>query len=200
MDHDTIGLALGLIAGTLNVAAYLAYNRRLSDESSRPNPVAWGIWTVIDGLNLLTYVWICRDWPKAVMPAVTALACAATFLRVMFSGRLARPDRGDTAALAGAITAVLVWHTYRSAALANLLLQGARILAFVPVVRTLCRDPAAERPLPWFCWSAAAAVLFAAVCLRWRGQPAELAYPAVGFAMNAAVAALSLRRPRRTPA
>jgi hypothetical protein len=182
------------MAGVVHLVAFAVYNRQLLRGESRPNAATWTIWAFVATLNCLTYFFAGQDWVKAILPVLGSLACIATLVYALVRGTLSPLAGVDLAALAIGVAAVLVWWFYRSASFANLVLQLAFLVSFLPTYRDVWRDPSKERPLPWFLWASAYLLLVMAVFLRWQGLITDLVYPLLALVIHAAVGFLAQRR------
>ena len=187
---------LGVIAGLVHFSAYALYLRQVLRRTSRPNTATWTLWTFLAALNAASYLAMCRDPAKAATPIAGALACAVILTVSVWKGRLTRLAVFDRGILAIGLSAAAVWWASRSATWANLLLQGAFVLSNVPTYRGVWRDPATERPLPWFGFGLAYAINIAVVLLRWQNEIADLAYPVLSLVTDAGVGLVVVLRGR----
>ncbi|MFH0927942.1 MAG: hypothetical protein V1821_00540 [bacterium] len=185
---------LGLAAGLTHLLGFGIYNKQMFRGESIPNVATWFLSAFIYSLNLASYFYMTLDLIKIIMPLLGALACIGTLGYALARGKLSKPSPFDLATLPIGVTAALVWFYFRSATYANLILQVAAIVAIVPTLRGVKKNPLTERALPWFVWSFAYTFLVLTVLLRPRGSYLELVYPAIGIAIHASVGYLARRR------
>lgn len=176
------GLAFGL-----HLTVFVIYSRQVARGRSRPNAATWIIWAFVAGLNCLTFFFMSEDWVKALQPLAGSLACLGTFLYALAKGKLTRLKRLDKAVLAIGLAAALAWWTLQSASFANVILQAAFAVSFVPTIRDVWRRPEEESPWPWLLWGLVYAMTTGVVLMRWSGQPVELLYPILAMATHSSV-------------
>ena len=188
-----LALWLGITAGVIHVVAFIIYNKQISQEASVPNAATWTLWTFLTVLNATSYAVMSGDIVKSILPAVSSLACILTFLFSLYKGKLSRIDPWDGIALVIGVVSGLAWWWYHSATYANLILQLAIAISFVPTYRGVWKNPAVERALPWYLWSFAYILIIIVVALRWRDQYQDLVYPVNLLLLHAAVGLLTRR-------
>jgi hypothetical protein len=193
---NEICIAAGFVAGAMHLAAYAIYFRSAKQGSITPNAATWTIWGLVSILNMATYFAIARDWVLVIMPMMSSLVCTGVWIVLLWQKKLHKLNRTDEMTLSVAILAIVFWIAFRSAAGANVILQIAESISFVPAIGDVRRDPKAEKPLPWFLWGGAYGLLTAVVALRFDGQWVQFVYPVNLLVLHLAVGALSLRRPR----
>ncbi|KPJ85781.1 hypothetical protein AMJ57_01930 [Parcubacteria bacterium SG8_24] len=191
-----LGFIFGWTSFAVHLLAFLVFNWKTARGQARPNTATWTIWSFVTILNCASYFVMSGDWIKALQPLAGALACTGTLLFALSRGRLERPGRFDLAVLAVSLVSAIVWFVWRQAAFANLVLQAAFVISFIPTLKDVWRAPQKESPLPWFMWGAAYLLLIAAVCVRWSGHIPDLVYPLNSFFWHALVGVLALRRSR----
>lgn len=189
-----IDLLLSVTAGVLHLIAFAVYNRQMIAGASVPNTATWTLWTFLTVLNVSSYQAMSADWVKSILPGLSSLACILTFMFAVWKGKLSKLDLLDATVLAIGVISGFVWWYYQSAMYANLILQGAVALSFVPTLRGVWNDPSCEKALPWWIWSSAYIFLIAVVMIRWNNQYADLAYPTNGLVLHGLVAIFVLRK------
>ena len=185
---------LGIGAAVIHTIAYLYYNKDVIKGTRKPNGPTWAIWSAIAILSATSYFAIVGDWAKSVLSFVNILSCTATFILALVLKRFARPDKIDYVALILGLAAAVVWWWYKSALYANLILQLAIIVGFIPTLRLVWKSPRSEQPGPWLIWTLGYAILVVTITMRWRGQWYDLIYPINSIIFHTAVAALSIAR------
>ena len=214
---------IGLAAGLLHFAGYVAYTR---DSDIEPNPITWLMFAY--GTLLLTVL----EWDSDASLGELLLPVTCSAMALYVAGRCwvharrrepARlwprdwwpPDWRDRAAfqfdlvltglyLTAAALLYADWvgaHLREPALLAFLV--GANLTtfsAFFPLIRNVAENPDHERTTPWVIWTCAYAVLGAATFAS-QGEfwTVMMLYPAQNAVLHGAVAFLSRssRRDRR---
>ncbi len=197
----SLALSLGIAAGVLQLVGFVFYNKQIFQGRSVPNAATWTIWAFIGLLNGFSYAAMTGDAAKYFLPVASALACVATFGYSLSAGKFKRLDFWDWLVLILGTIGGIVWWWSRSAIYANFIIVIAEIIAFSPLMRGVWKNPAFERPLPWFIWTAAYGMNTAAVFLHWTNQYQDLFFPVSMIILHFTVAFLSLRKaPAPVPA
>lgn len=173
---------LGIVAGCVQVAAFVVYNRNMIKGSSTPNATTWSLWAFLTGLNAASYAAMTGDLAKYFLPIASAVATIFTFGYALMRGKFGKIDAWDRLVLVLGIVAGFVWWWRQSAEYANMLVVLAIAISFWPTYRGVWRDPTLERPAPWFLWTSAYVLFAVTVVLRWRGEYQDLLLP-VSFAL-----------------
>ena len=194
MDIVTISIALGFMAGAIQLVGYWVYNKGAGEKI---NTGSWSIWALAGIVDLVSYVAVTGDWVVNILPAVCAVAAIGTFCYAITHKRFSWPDKVDWlfVGVDGVIT--IIW-IFTNAVFANLLYQVSAVLSFLPMYRGQIRGTEKEKPLPWLIWTLAYTLLTASVFLRlerWENLAYPLTHVAVCFivALIANVKSRSLR-------
>jgi hypothetical protein len=187
-------ILLGVSAGFVHLIAFLIYNRQMVNGDSIPNTATWSLWVALSCLNCVTYVLMTHDWVKGLLPLASSIACMATFIFTIFRGKLSRLNRFDSIAMIIGFATLVVWWATRSATYTNLMLQVCLIVSLVPTYRSTWKNPAVEKPLPWFIWGLAYALSAVLVIVRWNGRYEDFVYPVVSLMAHSGMGFLCLRR------
>jgi hypothetical protein len=184
---------LGLLAGAISLLAFALYNKDVLAGRTQPNTVAWALFAFLVILNSSSYLAMSGDWVKSLLPLANAMACILTFLLGLAFGKFKGLTGRNKVALSIGVVAALGWWLFRSATFANLLLQATIIIAFIPLIEGVWRNPSIEKPLPWWLWSIAFTLNIGVVLMRWNGQWQDLGYPINVFVLHTLVAILCSR-------
>lgn len=187
-----------ILAGTaagMHVVAFIIHALQTHKGTSTPNPATWGLWTFISALNCASFITMQEHRIVGLLPIVSSISCIAAFLVYLFKHKFSKLGFWENTALVLGIVAVFVWWYYHSASYANLILQPAIVISFMPTLRGVWRDPNREGPLPWFIWSPAYIFLIIAVFLEWEEKLLQLVYPINCLFWHGLVGVLSLRKP-----
>lgn len=188
------GMALGWLSFGLHLAAFVVYGLRARKGQSKPNFATWSIWVLATGLNCASYFLMSDDWVKALQPLAGAAACFTIFVMALKNGQFELPGTAERVMLLISVTAVIIWFVYRDASYANMVLQSAFVVSFIPTLRQIWRKPQDESALPWFMWGGAYLLLILTVAVRWQGNALELVYPVNSFFWHTLAGVLALRR------
>jgi len=175
--------------------AYLDYIRKVLGGKTVPNGVTWAIWSAVALVNFGTYVIASGDFWKSIVPLVNIALCVTTFVLALSCGKFRKLDVPDWIALLLALSAVVVWQL-SAAACANMMVQLAIAIGFIPTWKAVRRNPLCEQPQPWWMWSSAYCIALVVVVLRWRGQWTDVLLP-VNFFLHASVPVLALVQQKR---
>jgi hypothetical protein len=188
---------LAVCSGLFHILAYLDYNSQVARGRTKPNGTTWLIWSILAVASSASYLKATGDVWKSVIPLVNVVLCVATLALAVYMKEFKRPDRTDFVALIIGVIAVLVWKKYGSAKYANLIVQVAILMGFIPTWRSIIKDPACERSRPWCIWTAGYVLSIAVVILRWNGQGCDLAYPINMVILHPSIPILAMMRRRK---
>jgi len=199
MEHSSvISVLTGYLAGGVLIIGYLIYNWKIFKGTTRPNTATWALWAFIVGLNALTYDKMSADHIKAIVSIASGAFCIFTFLFSLFTGKFKSLDSWDKSILVIGLIAIGVWYYFKSATYANMLLQVAIVISFVPILHSVWKEPDSENWLPWMVWVTAYTVSIITVIMRWN-VGWDIVYPINGFIMHGIVALFSIRRQPAPP-
>jgi hypothetical protein len=188
-------LILTLITSSVQIIGFVIYDWQAFRKMSKPNVASWALWAVITVLNFTSYRSMSGDWMKSLLPTVSSAFCILTFVVAFLKGgKLSKLNKFDTAALALGTMATLTWYFLQSATYANLIIQAAVLIGFVPTWRTA----KTERRLPWFIWTTAYVLGVIVVVLRWSGHWQDLVYPVMCMFAHLVVGLLAKPAPQTT--
>lgn len=183
-------LILALITSLVQIIGFVIYDVQAFRKMSKPNIATWILWAGISILNFTSYRSMSGDWMKSLLPTVSSAFCVLTFfVAIMKGGKLSKLNKLDTAALILGAIATLTWFFLKSATYANLIIQAAVLIGFIPTWRTA----KSERPLPWFVWTAVYVLGVIVVAMRWTGHWQDLVYPVMCLFAHLAVGIIAMR-------
>lgn len=185
---------LGYLAGVVLIIGYVIYNGKIFTGKIEPNTATWTLWVCVVGLNAFSYDSMSGDRVKAVVTIASGVACFVTFLFALVLGKFQKLNLWEKRVLAVGLLAICMWGISGEASYANLLLQFAIGISFIPLFRSVRLNPKSEQWLPWVVWVIAYGISITTVILRWNGHWLDLAYPINGFVLHGVVALLTQRR------
>jgi hypothetical protein len=205
----TLGAILGLTAGLLQALAYAAYFRQVLAEDCRPNGMTWLMWTY--GTAVLFFIEYDMGAPFAVLvlPAVCLLCSIGVAGYAFARASCLPPERQDWAVLSldlgitiGYVVLVMGSDAVETGLVFVLLTGLTNFTSSWPIMRTTYREPHNERPIAWFIWSAAYALLALVAMIEDMPWP-YLVYPLCSLVVHLAIGFFTLetmaaRRARRS--
>ena len=189
-----ISFLLGILAGFLQLAAYILYGKQIFHGESRPNTAAWSVWTCLAILGSTSYAVMTDDPAKYFLPLASAMATVCIFVYALSTGKFRQIDTLGWVTFGLCFFAGFAWWLFRSATFANILSVGIVAVSFIPIYRTLWKNPSHEKALSWFVWASAYTFLALVVILRWDGNFVCLIYPLTMIPLHLAVALMTLHK------
>lgn len=142
-----------LVALAATVAGYLGYLASLRFHLVRPNRASWLIWSAATAVEAATYAALNPHAPQRWVFGLAALACVGVTGRIWTRGRWRGLDATETACVAAALAAMLLWLAARQTLWAHLLVVAAIPVSFWPTWRSVALDRARERSPAWGLWT-----------------------------------------------
>lgn len=181
-----VSIILALLSGLGTTLAYLDYNRVVSKGETKPKGATWAIWSAIALISSSSYLASTGDLWKSIIPLMNILLCIGTFVLALVGGKFKKLDITDWCALTIGIIAVVVWKL-TTASCANLIVQVAIIIGFIPTWYGVWQNPSQEKPRPWWIWTGSYFIAGIVVIMRWKGQWIDLVYPWLCIPLHASV-------------
>ena len=195
-------LAIAMVSGMVNLSGFAFYFLHIHKGRATPNLSSWGLWAVIQILNLLSYRLMTGDDVKTVLPLVSSVINVLTFVWA-FAKRNQQASMKQLTlleyiCLTIACVSMLMWWKTKSATIANLFLQLALAMGYIPTAAEVLKDPQKEKPVSWFLWGVSYIHTAMVVVLRWKGDVQDGVYPILGLICNWGICFIALRK--TTPA
>lgn len=198
------GFGLSLCSGLLQAIGYMIYVRGSLRREIEPNGTTWLMFAYDTTLLVILHATLGANFTILLLPAVCAsCSIGVAVLGWLRSGLRWPAQRTDRVALVSCLLltagyvglAVLLVHDlisrelHRNANIALVVLSnGSTCMSFVPLLRSVWRDPASERPAAWLVWASAYALLLASTLLHHGWLEPELAiYPICNLLLHVAV-------------
>ena len=202
------GYGLALFSGLLQAIGYMIYVRGSLRREIEPNGTTWMMFAYDTTLLVILHATLGADFTILLLPAVCATCSIGVAVLGWLRSGLRWPEqRTDRAALVSCLLltagyvglTVLLVHDlisrelHRNASIALVVFSnGSTCMSFVPLLRSVWRDPASERPVAWLVWASAYALLLASTFLHHGWLEPELAiYPICNLLLHVAVAWMS---------
>jgi len=182
-----------ILAGCLSVLAFTYYNSNNIAGGTQPNISSWAVWASITVLNFTSYQKLTGDWVKSILPTANSVMCIFTALLALKAGSVRSLGGIDQICLLLGVTAGVCWWIFKSASFAQVVLQVAIVIGFIPTLVGVWDKPASEPALSWCLWVGAFFSQCLAVKLKWGGKIIEFLYPVNMLVFHCAVFVLALR-------
>jgi len=206
-----LALALGLIAFTLHISAYILYAYHIFHERIRPNAASWFMWLIGGVIEYLTFDaigeshWSTSALPLACVIGLVIIFSATTYLqlRAYFNPSTRKPisyhhpEKSDYALTIFDLGAGFSWLYWNIPGLANMVAVSTTIISFIPIWKTTYLHNE-EHPTPWILWSIAYLCMFGAVIVEGgEGLFFKLFYPGYYFLLHIVMVLLTLTYTRK---
>lgn len=182
-----------VLAGFLSVLAFMLYNWKNFAGQTHPNVSSWAVWGFITVLNFTSYKKMTGDWVKSVLPTVDSALCIVTAILALHTGSIRSLSVTDQACFWLGVSAGAGWWVFKSASFAQVLLQLALIVGFIPTLAGVWHQPEIEPSQSWLLWTGSFVVQFFVVKYTWRGAKIDFLYPVSMTVFHCVVFILVLR-------
>lgn len=170
------------VASCLSIIAFFIYNWKIFRGESHPNMSSWLVWAFITILNSASYKKLTGSWVKSRLSIVNAILTLITAVCAIVVGSAKGLSNVDIACLLIGILAAISWIIQQSPALAQIFLQIALVVGFVPTFIAISNNTASEPWNVWLLWTIAFMAQFVAVRSIWTGKTyIEFLYPVLMF-------------------
>jgi hypothetical protein len=195
----------GLLAGALQLVAYLVYIRYFLKDTIRPNPASWLMFAYGTALMLFLEWQSGASWSLLVLPAVCALMSIVVALLCMNKGFIGPSDYFEKSAFGADLGLTLGYITLTNVKLTGPLMNTGFVVAgnlttltaFLPILRSTWKNPENEKAAPWIFWTVAYGLLVVSTVLsEGLSATALLLYPCLSFCLHGAIAVLALTTPK----
>ncbi|MEY2641342.1 MAG: hypothetical protein RL150_735 [Candidatus Parcubacteria bacterium] len=192
-----LSIWVAALAGLLQFFGYFLYAKDMIGGHNRPNPAAWMLWAVGNGIDLISYQLVAQDWIKNILPISCAISAIGIFILALARGKWdwREISKFDWFLIIADIVIVALAWMFDQNEIGHIFVLADTILIYIFVIRDCKEDPEAETFAPWFVWTCAYIVMLMAVILRFDTWWA-VGYPVVNFIMCAWVLFL-IRNSRR---
>ncbi len=183
---------LAILAGFLSLAAYVSYNYLNTAGKTSPNISSWAVWSFITILNFTSYKKMTGDWVKSILPTASSIMCIITVVMATYTGSVRALSTVGQICFWMGVLAGLGWWISKSAVLAQVLLEVALVIGFVPTITGAWHTPSGEPTISWLFWTASFVIQFFVVKYTWRGKVIDFLYPVNMIIFHCVVLALTL--------
>lgn len=189
-----IPLFLTILSSFIFLSFFVLYNKNILNSSIKPNIVSWGLFSLITFINAITYVVFTGDVLKSTLAFVDFFTCIGITSLILFKGKYSKFTIFENSIIALSLLSLVVWYVLHSAQYANLLLQPAYILAFIPTIKNAFKNPENESALVWLMWAFSFVLTIIVIILRWNNNWADLVNPVIACILCLSVGLLAMRK------
>jgi drug/metabolite transporter (DMT)-like permease len=184
---------LSFISLLAYIAAYIIYNHNVIGAKVTSNKITWALWALLTTINAITYSAMSGDVIKSLLVYFGGLLNFITALMLWRKAGKVLIPKEDWIIFAVCLVAIICWLLTREAMYGNMATQIAFILSFLPLMKTVIKEPRSEKPFPWFIFALAYFLMVIVVLLRYK-QPQDLIAPGVSMILHALIGILAMRR------
>ncbi|PIS41900.1 MAG: hypothetical protein COT25_00610 [Candidatus Kerfeldbacteria bacterium CG08_land_8_20_14_0_20_42_7] len=175
------------LATAMTMTATFFYIFYILKGTSRPNISSWLIWIGLQALNTATYFDMSQDWFKSANALMNMLSTVSILGVALSRGRFSGLNKWDISVFGIVVAITLFWSQNHNSAQANMLLQVAVGVRFIPTIRGVWKNPALEKSAPWWFFTLGHLFSIAIVSMRWEGRYEELVFPILQVMLNLTV-------------
>lgn len=192
MNNFTLGLTI--LSSFIFLWFFIIYNKDILKGLVKPNIVTWGIFSLITLINSITYIAFTHDILKGMLLFTDFFTCIIITLFILFKSNNFKLNILEKIIIFLSASSLILWSLLHNAVYANLLLQPAYILAFIPTLKNVWENPQNENSLVWFMWALSFVLTIVVVIIRWQNNLADLANPLIALILHTSVGLLALRK------
>lgn len=169
--------ALALVAGFFSVVAYITYSWNTLTGATHPNISSWTVWAFLTVLNFTSYKKVTGDWVKSLLPTINSGLCILTTIFAFGTGSFLSLSVIDWVCLMIGVAGGILWFIYKSATFAQILVQIAIVIGFIPTIAGVFGRPSSEPWVVWLMWTTSFTIQYFVVKSTWKGKYMEFLYP-----------------------
>jgi hypothetical protein len=192
-----LSLSLTILSSLIFLGFFVLYNKNILNSLIKPNIVSWSLFALITLINAITYIVFTHDALKGALAFTDCFTCIVITCLILFKGQYSKLTIFEKIIIFLAIVSLAVWYMFHSAVFANLLLQPAYILAFIPTLKNAWNNPQNESALVWLMWAFSFLLTITVVIIRFDNVWADLINPSIAFILHSGAGLLALRKKRQ---
>lgn len=181
-----------IVASALSITASLLYNWSILSGKASPSISSWAVWLFITLLHFLNYQKVTGGWVKSLLPLVDSVLCIITTLLVFKFGSFKDLSVYEKSCFGCGVVAGVVWFVFKNASFAQVLLQVALVIGFIPTFIGILNHTTTETWLPWFLWTGTFSAQYMTVKSTPDAKKIEFLYPVNMTVFHAAVFVLAV--------
>jgi len=187
-------LGLTILSSIIFLVFFVIYNKDILKGVVKPNIVTWSIFSLITLINSITYIAFTHDILKGALAFTDCFTCIVITGLILFKGHYLKLTILEKIIIFLSLASLLLWFLLHNAIYANLLLQPAYILAFIPTLKNAYINPHDESSLVWLMWAFSFILTIIVILIRWQGVFADLINPLIALTLHTSVGLLALRK------
>jgi len=191
---DYLPLGLTILSSVIFLVFFVIYNKDILKGLVKPNIVTWSIFSLITLINSITYIAFTHDIFKGALAFTDCFTCIVITGLILFKGHYLKLTILEKIIIFLSLISLLLWFLLHNAIYANLLLQPAYILAFIPTLKNAYINPHDESSLVWLMWAFSFILTIIVILIRWQGVFADLINPLIALTLHTSVGLLALRK------
>lgn len=163
--------------------------------NTHPNVSSWTIWSFILVLNFTSYKQTTGNWRKSLFTAVNSMLVIITtlVLLILGNGTFRSLTAVDIMCIVIGVVAALGWWYFKSSRFAQIAINTAIIVGFIPTVIGVAHNPTNESWFPWFILSVTNVTQCFVIKFTGKGGWIEYLNPVNQMIFNGLVFILALR-------
>jgi hypothetical protein len=191
---------MGMASITL-IPVYIVYFKQVTREESKPNPATWIIWSVVTLINTFIYEDLTQSLVKSAI-AITAFALMTSMMiYCLLKGKfqpLKRLEKLSLVSLFAALAIGIYWRQGGEIKTANVVIQIALLLSFIPTIANQIsywkkEEKLTEKHTPWTLGALAYTFQIIGLLINFDGRWEALLYPFLnGIVGNGSVAIIAI--------
>lgn len=189
-----ISLVLTVLSSLIFLTFFVLYNKNIINGSVKPNIVSWGLFSLITLINAITYIAFTNDILKGALAFTDFFTCIVITCLILFKGKYFKLTILEKIIIILSIISIFVWWVLNSAVYANLLLQPAYILAFIPTIKNALINPKNESSLVWLMWAFSFLITIIVIIIRWDNNFADIVNSLIAFSLHLTVGLIALHK------
>ncbi len=141
---------LMVIASLVLLSVPVLYLIKTTQGLITPNPITFGVRSIVSVMNLVTYFLTTGKDPfKSSVTFASTVGLITILIYSFWRGKFSKVNWFDITSGIIAFMVAILWKFSNDPVIANLCLQSAMLIAFVPAVRGVLAGIAREQVLPW---------------------------------------------------
>lgn len=187
-------LGLTILSSVIFLVFFIIYNKDILKGTVKPNVVSWGLFSLITLINATTYIVFTHDIFKGALAFTDCFTCVVITCLILFKGQYTKLTIFEKIIILLSLLSLVLWFVLHKAMYANLLLQPAYILAFIPTLKNAWKNPQNESSLVWLMWAFSFILTIIVILIRWQNVWADLINPFIALTLHTSVGLLALRK------
>jgi hypothetical protein len=170
-------MIFAVLASIWSLIAFIIYGWKTFIGETHPNISSWAIWGFLTILNFTTYKKVTGSWIKSALPTANSVMTLVILFCAIRSGSFEKVSTVDSICFFIGLSAGLAWYLEKSPSLAQVILQVALVVGFIPTFTAAHNSPGNELWQSWALWTCSYVAQFLAVHYAVKIKNIEFLYP-----------------------